>query len=183
MNLEYKSIENALNCVNSPYAPEDSHGMLCALLIVNNSLQYKRWLDEICSPPLPSAQISVEHQNILRSLYDHTRQELNDTLLNFKLLVPEDDLNLRERVQALKKWCDGFLFGLALGGIKDVSGLPEDSYEVLQDIVKILQVSEEDEEDDELNEVAYLDIIEYVRMGVLLINEELQPMNRPVTIQ
>ena len=83
---------------------------------------------------------------------------------------------------ALKKWCDGFLFGLALAGVKDMSELPEDSFEVLQDIVTISQVTEEDEED-ELNEVSYLDIIEYVRMGILLINEELQPINSSVSIQ
>ena len=39
------------------------------------------------------------------------------------------------------------------------------------------------EEEDEMNEVAYMDIVEYVRMGVLLINEEMHPMNRHQTIQ
>ena len=54
--------------------------------------------------------------------------------------------------------------------------------EILQDITSISQASEEEEED-EMNEVAYSDIVEYVRMGVLLINEEMHPMNRPQTIQ
>ena len=54
--------------------------------------------------------------------------------------------------------------------------------EILQDITSISK-ADEDSEEDEMNEVAYMDILEYVRMGVLLINEELQPMNRPQTIQ
>ncbi len=182
MSPKYDQIENALISVQSPYTPEDCHGMLCAMLIVNNSLRCNRWLDEICTLTQTDQTIVSKERDTLRSLYDHTRQELNDALLNFSLLIPEDDCSLGVRVAALKKWCDGFLFGLALAGVKDMSELPEDSFEVLQDIVTISQVTEEDEED-ELNEVSYLDIIEYVRMGILLINEELQPMNGSVSIQ
>ena len=54
--------------------------------------------------------------------------------------------------------------------------------EILQDITTISQASEDDEEE-EMNEVAYSDIVEYVRMVVLLINEEMHPMNRHQTIQ
>ena len=74
------------------------------------------------------------------------------------------------------------MFGIALAGIKDLSELPEDTSEILRDITSISQATEDEEEDD-LSEVAYLDILEYVRMGVLLINEEMQPMNSHVTIQ
>ena len=182
MTPEYKQIENALSSVQSPYSPEDCHGMLCAMLIVNNSLKLKRWLDEICTHEQSEQEITQNEHDALKSLYDHTRQELNDAFLNFSLLIPEESSSLRERVASLKKWCDGFLFGLALAGVKDMSQLPEDSFEIMQDIVTISQASEDGEED-EINESAYLDIVEYVRMGVLLVNEELQPINSPFTIQ
>lgn len=182
MTPEYKQIKNALTSVQSPYSPEDCHGMLCAMLIVNNSLKFKRWLDEICTHARSEHEITSSEQDALSILYDQTRQELNDALLNFSLLIPEENSSLSERVSSLKKWCDGFLFGLALAGVKDMSQLPEDSFEIMQDIVTISQASEDDEED-EMNEAAYLDIVEYVRMGVLLVNEELQPINSPFTIQ
>ncbi len=182
MTSIYQEIETALDGAQSPYRPEDCHGMLCAMLVVNNSLQCKRWVDEICTSEQIENQLAPQDQNAFNSLYNHTRQELNDALLNFSLLIPEDESSLGERVSALKKWCDGFLFGLALAGVKDISKLPGDSFEILQDISLILQASDEDEED-ELNEMAYTDIVEYIRMGVLLINEELQPMNSPQTIQ
>ncbi len=182
MAPSYEQIENALNSVKSPYAVEDSHGMLCAMLIVNNSLQCARWLDEICTHGNTSNAANTLDKDTLCALYDHTKQELNDTLLNFTLLVTEEDNSLSARVSSLKKWCDGFLFGLALAGVKDLTHVPEDSMEILQDITTISQ-AEEDEEEDEINEVAYMDIVEYVRMGVLLINEEMHPMNRHQTIQ
>ena len=182
MTTEYKQIKNALTSVQSPYSPEECHGMLCAMLIVNNSLKFKRWLDEICTHARSEHEITSSEYDALSTLYDQTHQELNDALLNFSLLIPEENSSLSERVSSLKKWCDGFLFGLALAGMKDMSQLPEDSFEIMQDIVTISQASEDDEED-EMNEAAYLDIVEYVRMGVLLVNEELQPINSPFTIQ
>ena len=182
MSPKYEQIEDALASVQSLYSPEDSHGMLCAMLVVNNSLQCARWLDEICTQSHISVSNYSEVRDTLCALYEHTKQELNDTLLNFTLLIPEESNSLSARVNALKKWCDGFLFGLALAGVKDLTHVPEDSMEILQDITTISQ-ADEDEEEDEMNELAYMDIVEYVRMGVLLINEELQPMNRPQTIQ
>ena len=182
MSPRYEQIEDALSAVQSPYSPEDCHGMLCAMLVVNNSLQCTRWLDEICTRGDAAKSKYEIERNTLCTLYEHTKQELNDTLLNFTLLIPEENNSLHARVSALKKWCDGFLFGLALAGVKDFTHVPEDSMEILQDITTISQADEDDEED-EMNEVAYMDIVEYVRMGVLLINEELQPMNRPQTIQ
>lgn len=178
----YEQVESALALLNSPYSAEDSHGMLCAMLIVNNSLQCARWLDEICTQGnATKAEKTAEHETLC-ALYDHTKQELNDSLLNFALLMPEEDSSLSSRVESLKRWCDGFLFGLALAGVKDLSNVPEDSMEILQDITTISQ-ADDDEEEDEMNEVAYMDIVEYVRMGVLLINEEMHPMNRHQTIQ
>ena len=182
MSSKYEQIKNALARIESPYSAEDCHGMLCAMLIVNNSLHCNRWLDEICTLTQYNQSAVLEEHDTLRELYDHTRQELNDALLDFSLLIPENVDELSERVAALKKWCEGFLFGLALAGVKDMSQLPEDSFEILQDIVTISQASEDDEAN-EMNEVAYNDILEYVRVGILLINEELQPMNSPVTIQ
>lgn len=182
MTPNYDQIQDILSQAQSPYTAEDSHGMLCAMLIVNNSLQCKRWVDEICTQNEEGLSLDGASNDTLCNLYEHTKQELNDTLLNFTLLIPEDDNSLNARVTSLKKWCDGFLFGLALAGVKDLTHVPEDSMEILQDITSISQAAE-DEEEDEMNEVAYSDIVEYVRMGVLLINEEMHPMNRPQTIQ
>jgi yecA family protein len=183
MTPDYEEIQDILSNVQSPYTAEDCHGMLCAMLVVNNSLQCKRWMDEICTQNEEGSPLEGVQHDALCALFEHTKQELNDTLLNFTLLIPEDSNSLNSRVTSLKKWCDGFLFGLALAGVKDLKHVPEDSMEILQDITTISQASEDEDEEDEMNEVAYMDIVEYIRMGVLLINEEMQPINRHQTIQ
>ena len=80
-------------------------------------------------------------------------------------------------MHALGEWCQGFLSGLTLGGISDFDKLGTDAREVVEDLVEIaragtsyhLEGSEEDEQ-------AYAELMEYLRVGVLLINEELQPL-------
>ena len=48
----------------------------------------------------------------------------------------------------------------------------------MKDITEIGTVGEFDLEDQEESEEAFAEINEYVRMGVLLINEELQPLKQ-----
>ncbi|MES0328506.1 MAG: UPF0149 family protein, partial [Gammaproteobacteria bacterium] len=100
------------------------------------------------------------------------------------MLLPEDDEDLMDRTEALANWCQGFVYGLAAGGISDDTKLPGDAQEILMDFVEIsragynigdddvIEVSETTEED----ELAFVEVVEYVRTGVLLINEELQTL-------
>jgi uncharacterized protein YgfB (UPF0149 family) len=63
-----------------------------------------------------------------------------------------------------------------MGGLKDFRKLPENSAEAAQDIVEISRIgSKYESEGSEEDAVALEELIEYVRVGVLLINEELHP--------
>jgi uncharacterized protein YgfB (UPF0149 family) len=65
------------------------------------------------------------------------------------------------------------------GGMKDLAALPADSSEVMRDLVEIARAGGYDLEEGEEDEVAYNELLEYVRTGVLLINEELNPTQAP----
>ena len=95
--------------------------------------------------------------------------------------MPDDDQPLRRRVEALSNWCQGFLLGLGLGGVREGSGLPGDSQEVMRDFAEISRLGHGDGNKEE-EESAYAEIVEYVRMAVLLVYEELRPLRvaRPV---
>jgi len=113
---------------------------------------------------------------------------MNDATGDFKLLLMDDDDPLSERVETLAAWCQGFIYGLAAGGIKEGSELPEDTAELLKDMIEISRAGNDvddtgvEESDDNDDEEAYMEIEEYVRMGVLLIYEELQPLQSTQTI-
>ncbi|TNF37573.1 MAG: YecA family protein, partial [Gammaproteobacteria bacterium] len=97
---------------------------------------------------------------------------------------PTDEADLIERTEALAEWCQGFTYGLVAGGLKQQAELPVDSAEIIRDLTEIARAGLDEELQDEADEDAYMQLHEYVRMGVLLINEELQPLKQesPVTL-
>jgi uncharacterized protein YgfB (UPF0149 family) len=103
---------------------------------------------------------------------------LQDSNLEFDLILPDEDESLYARLTTLQQWCSGFIIGVSMAGIKDYKALPDDSRELLTDFTEIGTAGEFDLGDEEESEEAYIEISEYVRMGVLLINEELQPIKQ-----
>jgi hypothetical protein len=60
--------------------------------------------------------------------------------------------------------------------------LPADSREWAEDVVRIGSANDLDLDDAEESEEALAEIIEYLRVGVLMMNEEMQPMQTPTQI-
>ena len=81
--------------------------------------------------------------------------------------MPDDDALLSDRLTALGVWCGGFLSGFGLSG-GNTDGLEEDAVSVLEDMVAISEV-DPDADESEAAEAQFLEVTEYVRMGVLLL--------------
>jgi uncharacterized protein YgfB (UPF0149 family) len=92
---------------------------------------------------------------------------LVDEALAFPLLLPEDDAPLAARLEALGLWCGGFLSGFGLCG-GTIDGLDEDAVSVLEDMAAIADVDPESETG-EAAEAQFLEVSEYLRMGVLML--------------
>lgn len=86
---------------------------------------------------------------------------------DFDLLLPDEDAPLSERLQALAAWCGGFLSGYGLGAGR-IEGLEEDAVTALHDIAAIATV-DTDVDDGEQEETDFMQLVEYVRMGVLVV--------------
>jgi len=180
--LDYDQIESALQTIGADINASEIHGTLSALLCADARLDADNWYQPLIPETDNSDLLQKEACDILKLLFHETKQHLNDPTCDYQLLLPNDD-NIDTRTVALGDWCQGFIMGLMMCGINDFHKLPENSAEVSQDIVEISRVgstyqSEESEED----AVALEELIEYVRVGVLLINEELHPDKKaPVT--
>ena len=70
---------------------------------------------------------------VLQELQTDTLRQLNDDALGFCLLMPGDEATLSQRTRDLGRWCAGFLYGLALGGIREGVTLPGNTGEVIKD--------------------------------------------------
>ncbi len=173
---DYASLKQCLEKAEAEMPAAESHGALCGMLCAQGRVELEHWLKQVFEElDLDNMSVKEASQQLV-GLYRSTQDQLNDPEAGFELLLPEDGQGLEERTEALAQWCQGFAYGLAAGGLKQDAALPEDTAEILRDLVEIGRAGYDPGTSEEANEDAYMQIYEYVRMGVLLINEELQPM-------
>ena len=178
-------LDEALFKVNAMMGAAESHGVLCGMLCARGAIELSEWMGHVLGDQDEANVLLHDTVHQLAELHQVTMEKVNDISGGFYLLLPDDDDDLIERTEALANWCQGFVYGLAAGGISDDNKLPKDTREILMDFIEIsragynivddddvIEVTETTEED----ELAFVEVVEYVRTGVMLINEELQTL-------
>lgn len=167
----YDEMNEALSNTSLKLHASQAHGLVCGILCGNAS-DNTGW-EKLIS----ASKESDQSKEALLSLYNLSQTQLNEFLFEFKLLLPDDDSELTERAEALTLWCQGFLTGLKIAEVEIVGRDPSDLTEAITDIIDIAKMNFEEVIDNEEDEVAYSDLVEYVRMAVVLIYEELRHPN------
>ena len=160
-----------LDGLRSSVAAAESHGCLCGALCATPHYSLERWLEEIV-PEEATSDLGSENRP-LKLLFDDTANALRGDEMEFEPLLPDDDAALQERALALSQWCEGFLYGFGTGAPIKAEDMPANIDEVLRDLTYIGRASVELDEGNEEEEQAYSEVIEYVRVGVQLIHDEL----------
>lgn len=168
-------VDAALRRLGAEMSVAECHGVLAGWLCAAHGLTREQWLTHMAPDRAVGDVLATEAADTLEGLRQAVVAQLNDSQLDFQPLLPADDQPLAERVEALGEWCQGFLLGMSLGGLKDVTKLPGDSGEALRDLVQLSRAGSYDVGEDEEDEEAYTELLEYVRTAVLLVNEELNP--------
>ena len=182
--INYADVSDCLDRAGLDVLASEVHAMACGLLIGNMSADKIKWVQELVPNIEQGNVLQQEGIREIGNLFDSAQRELQDSQLRFELFLPDDEESLVSRMEALQDWCQGFILGLTMAGITDYKKLPEDSRDLLEDFVNIGTSGEFDfeEADNQESEIAFTDISQYVRVGVLLINEELQPMKQSTTV-
>lgn len=107
-------------------------------------------------------------RDLLDRLFQDTGSMLVDPDLGFQPLVPDESHALAERGKAVTRWCMGFISGFGAAGNYEEDDLEAEVKEVLSDLHKISGMTE-DIPDSEENEADLTEILEYVRVSVLLV--------------
>ncbi|MGD8572593.1 MAG: YecA family protein [Gammaproteobacteria bacterium] len=174
--FDWDNIESVLQRIGADTNPSELHGTLCGMFCAENEVGRDQWFNNLV-PAIEHADLSQrDAADALKQLFDETERQFGDPTCNFQLLLPDTSNSIDSRTRALGDWCQGFVMGMMLRGTKDFSKLPENSAEACNDIVEIARAgSAYEAEDTEEDATALEELIEYVRVGVLLINEELHP--------
>ncbi len=146
----------------------EAHGIAVGMLCVDIRSELANWLNELFDDEI---SLREEDKNILSELFEQTRNLLDseDEQFAFDLFLPGEEADLQERAEALRCWCQGYLFGV--GYAKSTADWPGECGEIMRDIVEFTKLEAEvfDEED----ENALMEIHEYSRSAVLIVRDEL----------
>jgi len=175
LQYDYQSITEVLSRLGPGNDAAESHGVLCGLLCTNGKDAVDLWLKHLIYQVNEGARLShTELAVLLDPVISETRRQLISVECDFQPILQPDLASLAQQTIALAHWAQGFLVGVSFGGVKDLKDLPADSMEILMDFTKIARAASYQVDSSEDDAVAFTEIAEYVRAGVLLVYQELQ---------
>lgn len=167
----FREVHDALEQTDADTGAAEAHGLLCGMLCARATTTPGTWLAEALGQhagtgPAPTA---------LSGLYRQTVAEFADSGLTFQPLLPGDEEPIAGRARSLGQWCQGFLAGLGLEAGRKLDGMQGEVSEFIHDVAEIVTIQSDLPDAGEEDEAAYTEILEYIRMGVLLTYETLHP--------
>ncbi len=156
-------------------APElaECHGVACGLLCRHADASLDAFLGlldmlELVKTPGSGLQMSLEE------LLNASRAQLADEDMGLSLWLPDDEEMLEERTMALSQWCSGFLAGLGSSGDDTLKAMSGDANDALKDLQQISTADVSGIDESEEDEGAFVEIVEYIRIVILMIREDLR---------
>jgi hypothetical protein len=177
LQVTFAEVERVIDGLTTTVVAAEAHGCLCGALCTNADYPLQRWLEEFA--PDESLPLAASSEQPLQLLFADTVRALRGDEMEFEPLLPDDDSTLERRTTALSQWCQGFLYGFATGVALKAEKLPDNVNEVLRDFTHIGRATVEVGEAGEQEEESYAEVVEYVRVGVQLIHDELQTSSAP----
>lgn len=172
---DYGEIQATLGGPQSGSAAAEAHGTLCGLLCAGAEDMPEAWIQNtLADADEYSFGGRSDARSMLEALNAATVEALAGDDMAFHLLLPADDASIQDRTVALASWCNGFLYGLAIRGLRPVEQLPEELREILADFSEIGRAGVAEEEVEEAGESALAELVEYVRVAVQIVHDECQ---------
>jgi yecA family protein len=169
----YTGCARALARARAALGAAECHGLLCGMLCGTDDEAPQRWLEQVLGSRGAGAKFREECRAELLDVLVDTVRRLCSNHFDFTPLLPDDTEALGVRSEALANWCSGFLYGIGTTGSSLEERLSRDAREVLADFSEVTRLRADPEESDS-SEADYIEIVEYLRVGVMLIFEELR---------
>lgn len=170
---DYDELASALTRLNAGTSAADLHGSLCGYLCAGGR-GVQQFLTAVSLEHLAGDNADADARSVIGRLFRVSESDLDDDSFGFEPILPHADTPVAERAQALLQWCQGFLGGLGVGGFSDERKLSKDGREVLKDMAEIARSQLSFDDDEEVDESALSELVEFARMGALLLREDLR---------
>lgn len=166
----FDELANALLEQGELFSPSELHGCVCGLL----GGGFAGDVEQLLSETEKTLDLSLHGAlaDMLSGMHAAAVGALEDGDFDFQLLLPDDDVELAQRVGAMASWCKGFLSGYAQARVRagaQSEAVAPDSAEALRDFAAIAQAveDEDDGEDEDDAERNYYELLEYLRVAAM----------------
>jgi uncharacterized protein YgfB (UPF0149 family) len=177
----FERIDSVLQALGATGGAPEAHGSLCGLACFFGNKARDLWVAELIGGGIRPGERDAAGEDVLGLLASDTCAALAEGDMSFLLLLPPDDQPLSLRTEGLAEWCAGFMHGLgeAAGNTASRDALGgEVMREIMADFGEIARLSLGDDEADLEAESAYTELVEFVRVSVQLMFEELYEVRR-----
>ncbi|WP_394203095.1 UPF0149 family protein [Shewanella waksmanii] len=172
-SLSIDSLLAELNAAEIGQHPVEVHGALVGLICGGVKHARSAWVKPLLELINDGQPLPETLQQLVEELFQDTLTRITDVDFGFSPMLPEEEESLSQRVEALSLWVQSFLTGVAIVQPK-LNKASADVREVISDLAEIAQVEFDVAEDDE-SEAAYIELMEFARMGALLCYSEFGP--------
>lgn len=162
----FTKLNQALAKAKVKLHPSQLHGIICGIICGGRDGQASLG-------GLVKGEENQTLQKELTTLYEINKKQLQDFLFELKLILPPETANLSARAEALTLWCQGFLTGLKISDVPIEHREAGELTEAIDDLIEITKMNYEDVVANEEDETAFTELVEYVRMAVILIYQEM----------
>lgn len=172
--MEFDALDQSLAQAGAHAGAAECHGALVGWLASGAGEDPSTWLEAMLEELDPADAKVQRCRNDLVVLHRRVADQLAGDALESQPLLPDDETPLGTRVAALAEWCEGFLFGLGLAGAAATRG-DDEIREVIGDFSQIARAGLDTGEGGEEDEVAYAELVEYLRVGAQTVHDGLRP--------
>ncbi len=177
----HAELVEALATLRLGMSASELHGSLAGYLCAGGLPDSRNWLADLAIEDVEGDGDDSPERAVLDRMFAGCAEGLEDPELSFEPLLPDDQESFVERAGALVEWCRGFLGGLGLSGAELEGHLSGESGEVLHDLGRIAATKFDSGDTVEEDEDAYAEVVEYVRVGVMLLHNEIAGQPRDAT--
>lgn len=167
--VSFDELANALLEQGEIVSPAELHGCLCGLLGGGFSGDDDALLEQLARTA--DTSLHGDLADALMTLRREAVASVTEGSLDFELVLPDESLELPQRIEAMACWCRGFLSGFAQARVdadRAAAVVATDSAEALRDFAAIAQAaSDDDESDEDERERQYEELLEYLRVAAM----------------
>ena len=174
----FAQVDEILRQIDVASGAAEIHGDYCGLACLSGRDAVDAWIAEIFAEANAEPAVGMKQAagDMLARLAENSFAALEAGEMEFLMLLPDDAEPLEWRAECLAHWCQGFMHGLGSAGDPErqrQSLEPALIAEIIGDFSEITRAAYGGSETEAEAEAAYIEVVEYVRVSVQLVFEEL----------